>query len=228
MSIFRSIGTPIIAWALVLMSVSAHETWAEPVILIHYSEPGGPLDAYKPDQVTDVSAIGADGHAVPVALRAVGGAAVAVTAEGGEPAALFYAMRLGHYVINGDDWLPATAEEAAAAQKSWTGQFSATSILTWHPALSQPRQRPIELIPDVDPSSIPVGQLLPLRAYRHGRPAAGVQIYAGEGKPPLSSDADGRLSIPVRAGHQVITASIDEVVGGRTMGWIATLSFRHP
>jgi hypothetical protein len=226
--ILKQIGAILLAWGLVFTPSFAHETWAERVILIHYGEPGGPLDAYKPEQIGELSAIDRDGKPLAITARSIGGAAVAVTAATGDPAAVFYAMQLGHYVITGEDWKPATAQEAAAAGKSWTGLFTATSILTWHPSLAQSRQRAIELVPLTDPAMVPVGQPLRLRAYRQGKPVVGVQVSGGDGKPPLVSDADGLLSVPVRSGHQVILGSLDEVVDGRTKGWLAILSFRCP
>ena len=44
---------------------------------------------------------------------------------------------------------------------------------------------------------------------------------------PVVSDAAGNLSVPVRAGHQVILGSLDEVTGGHTVGRMAVLSFTH-
>ncbi len=226
--ILRHLSAIILAWGLVFAPAAAHETWAEQVILIHYGEPGGPLDSYKPEQIRDLSAIGGDGAALAVTARSVGGSAVAVSSPGGDPAAVFYAMQLGHYVITGDDWKPATAEAAANAAKTWTGAFTATSILAWHPSLAQPRGRSIELVPLADPASVPEGQPLQLRAFRDGKPLAGVTVHRGEGVPPLVSDAAGDLAVPVRKGHQVILGNLDVVVGGRTTGHIAVLSFHHP
>lgn len=225
MHLLRSSIAIAVSWALVLAPVAAHETWAERVILIHYGEPGGPLDPYKPEQIAELAAIAGDGSALAVTARPVGGAAVAVASPQGDPAAVFYTMRLGHYAITGEEWKPATAEEAAAAAKSWTGSFTATSILAWHPDLARHRGRGIELVPLVDPDAVAEGRPLPVRAYRDGRPAAGVQVHQGEGVPALRSDAAGDLAVPLRSGHQVIIGSFDEVAGGRTTGHIAVLSF---
>ncbi|MBN8525153.1 MAG: DUF4198 domain-containing protein [Planctomycetes bacterium] len=225
MHLLRSSIAIAASWALVLGPVAAHETWAERVILIHYGEPGGPLDPYKPEQISAVAAIAADGSPLAVTARAVGGAAVAVDSPAGDPAAVFYTMQLGHYVITGEEWTTATAEAAAAAAKSWSGSFTATSILSWHPELARQRGRSIELVPLVDPDSLAAGQPLPMRAYRDGRPVAGVQVHQGEGVPPLRSDAAGDLAVPLRHGHQVIIGSLDEVDGGRTTGHLAVLSF---
>lgn len=217
----------VLAWSLVLAPAHGHETWAERVILIHYGEPGGPLDPYRPEQVSAISAIAPDGSAMAVSARPVGGAAVAVTTPGGDPAAVFYTMDLGHYVITGEEWKPASAEAAIAAGKSWSGSFTATSILAWHPSLARPRGRAIELVPLADPSSIPAGQPLPMRAFRDGRPFAGLSVHRGEGEAAIVSDASGDLAVPLRSGHQVIVGGHDEVSGGRTTGHLAVLSFHH-
>lgn len=224
----RHLAATALAWSLVSAPATAHETWAERIILIHYGEPGGPLDPYAPEQIRNLSAIAADGSALAVAASPVGSAAVAVSSPGGDPAAVFYTMQLGHYIIAGDDWQPATATEAAAAAKSWTGSYTVTSILAWHPSLTQHRERSVELVPLADPASLPDGQALPVRAFRAGQPLAGMTVHLGEGLQPLVSDAAGDLAVPVRRGHQVILGSLDEVAEGRTTGHIAILSFQRP
>lgn len=224
----QRLSSVLVAWTMLFAPMGAHETWAERVILIHYGEPGEQPEAYKPEQITDLSAIAADGSPLTVTARAVGGAAVAVASAVGDPAAVFYTMRLGHYVITGDDWKPATAAEADAAAKSWSGSFTATSILVWHPSLAQPRNRPIELVPLADPAAIAAGGSLPLRAFRDGRPLAGLTIHRGDGAAPLVSDGLGDIAVPVRSGQQVVIGNFEEVAGGRTTGHLAVLSFRRP
>lgn len=224
MNITYRFAACLLAVACAAMPAIAHETWADRVILIHYGEPGGPLDPYKPEQITAITAIAADGSALAVTARAIGGVAVAVDSPAGDPAAVFYSMDLGHYAITGDDWKKATAEEAATAEKSWTGSFTATSILAWHPELTRPRGRSIELVPLADPLSLAEGQPLPLRAYRDGKPVAGFTLYR-DGAEPVVSDADGGLSVPLRAGHQVLVGGIDQIDGPRTIGHLAVLSF---
>jgi hypothetical protein len=223
----RTCATIALAWALVLGPASAHETWAERVILIHYGEPGEALDAYEPGQISALSAIAADGTAVVVSATAVGGQAVAVVPAAGDPAAVFYRMQLSHYIIAGDTWTKASATDAAAAAKTWVGSYTVTSILAWHASLAQPRGRDIELVPLVDPQSVAVGADLPLRAFRAGKPIAGMEVHLGEGVPPAVSDAAGNLSVAVKAGHQVILGSIDAVNAGHTTGYLAVLSFNR-
>lgn len=227
--IIRPLAITVLAWTIVLAPVHAHETWAERAILIQFGEPGAPgLDAYKPGQVRELSAIGIGGAAVPVTALPIGQAAVVVKPSGGtDPAAVFFTLQLGHYVITGDDWKDATAAEAAAAPTLWVGSYTVTSILAWHPGLAEPRARAIELVPLVDPLALAVGAPLPLRAFRDGRPQAGLTIELGEGAKPVVSDAAGNLSVPVRVGHQVILGSLDEVAGGHTVGRMAVLSFTH-
>lgn len=223
----RTCATIALAWALVLSPVSAHETWAERVILIHYGEPGEALDAYEPGQISALSAIGPDGAAVVVNAKTVGGQAVAVVPAAGDPAAVFYRMQLSHYIIAGDTWTKASAADAATAAKTWVGSYTVTSILAWHASLAQPRDREVELVPLADPQSVAVGAALPLRAYRAGKPVAGMEVQLGAGVPPAVSDAAGNLSVPLKAGHQVILGGIDEVTGGHTTGHLAVLSFNR-
>jgi len=228
----RLLSTVALSWALVLAPLAAHEAWAERVVLIHYGHAGADAtDPYEPDRVRAIAAIDAEGAALEVAARAIGGAAVAVTAQQGDPAAVFFILDTPHYIVtgSGDDrsWDEASAEEAAAAPQSWVGSYHATSIFTWHRSLSQPRGGAIQLVPLADPLSLADGAPLPLRAYRDGEPLAGLELH-GSGDEPLVSDAEGHLRVPLQSGLNVLVGKFDVVTDGRTRGYRAVLSFTRP
>ena len=224
--ISRILSVSLLSWAMVFMPLWAHDAWADRVILIHFGEPGEALDAYQPDQIRDLSAITADGQPLAVSGKPVGEQAIVVDSPTGEPAAVFFTMALPHYIITADDWKKASKEDALKAAKSWTGSYTVTSIFAWQPSLAQSRNRHVELVPLVDPLSVRPGGKLALRAYRDGKPVAGLTVGGHEdNSPKYVSDTEGNLAVPLTTGRQIILGSIDEVDGGHTVGHLAVLSF---
>lgn len=226
-SLPRLIASSALAWMLVFQPAYAHEAWASRVILIQYGDIGGDhLDTYHPDRISGLAAIDASGIAVAVRPVSIGEAGVVVDAGATDPAAVFFAMAFDHYLVDGEQWTKITAEEAAQAKdaKTWTGSYTATSIFTWTDALTAGRDRSIELVPQTDPTILAAGTDLPLLALREGKPAPGITVELGNDRKVIS-DAEGRLTVPVTGGHQIIIGGIETVTDGHTVYAGAVLSF---
>lgn len=225
---FRSLAASLALAALCAAPAArAHEAWVEPALLVHFGEPGESLDAVKLAQVRDASALAADGSKLSLQPVAVGEQAVILRPEAGPtPAVVFFTMDLAHYIVDGENWTEAPAAEARKAPKSWSGSYTVISLLAWTPSLVEPRDRNIELVPEADPFAIAPGGELILRAYRHGKPVAGVKIGDGEAAP--LSDADGRIRVFVKQGRNIILGNLKETEGGHTTSHLAVLSFTRP
>ncbi len=99
--------------------------------------------------------------------------------------------------------------EAGAVIDSWLSLESVKRIDRWSNSLANPLTKELELVPRENPTAMPTGAKLHLRAYFQGKPAANVSV-AYFGKPRGVTGADGAINIRLNeAGFQLIQASLE-------------------
>ena len=213
---------------LAFKNLSGHETWVSPVLLIQFGEGDKPhLDAYHPKKISLLSAVDIKGNELAVKPKHIGEASVIVEPQQNvTPSAIFYTIAYDDYIIKGEDWIKSTPEEAADAEKSWSGSYTSTSILKWNDTLVKALQRSIEIVPLVNPNDLKKGDRLSLQIFRYGKPLPEADVYLG-GDKKSKSDQNGKFSVPIKGGHQVIIASVNEENNNKTTFFGATISFTH-
>ena len=96
---------------------------------------------------------------------------------------------------------------------------------------------PLEIIPDKDPYRLRSGEPLPVRVLLRGKPAPDLRVMAASTADGLkthavgTTDADGRLSIPVARGQWRLHAIVMERVSETDVDWESTwttLTFEVP
>ncbi|MCK6491534.1 MAG: DUF4198 domain-containing protein [Planctomycetes bacterium] len=205
-----------------------HEVWIEPVLLIHFGDPGKLLTPYKPERILGLLARGAEGQQVPVTPLAIGDTGVIVRPGAAAPALVAVRWESGYRLNKDGKWQQVSAAEALAAGGFRHSQFHAKSILAWHASFSQPVGEPAEVVPLRDPLATGAGALA-VQVLADGRPVAGA-MWSDDHDPAAgtrTSDADGRLELPLAAGPgtQVFRLKLVTPEGGGELHRYPVLSF---
>ncbi|WP_036271160.1 DUF4198 domain-containing protein [Methyloversatilis universalis] len=195
------------ACALGVLPVMAHDAWVEldgpryPVLYGH----GADVLAYDATKVQRVRAW-QGARELDVALdRSV----QPVAAQGsGEPDLMTVEFDNGFWSKVGGEWknLPRTAvPEASEAGQSL--KFGKT-VLRWTPRVRQPVGLRMEIVPLAERAPR-TGERLTLRVLFEGKPLAGaaVELDGHASASTLRTDERGEVSVPVRAGRQLIGVS---------------------
>lgn len=207
----------------------AHDVWVDRVYLVHFGDPGEKLDAFDPAKVTKARAVDSGGAEIPVTLLKLAEAGMLVQPQGAEPAAISVTWDGGYRIKKGEKWEAATQAEAEAAGTFRRTVISADRLFAWSSALAKPRDAGLQLTADVDPAAVKAGATFAVRAWRDGRPAAGLAVTVGEDhKTTFTSDAEGRVAVPLGAGLQIIKGRVSDAVGTAEQIQVASLTVDGP
>lgn len=198
-----------LAWA--SSSALAHDVWVEPrdggyaVLYGH----GAEQEAYDTLKVKTLTAIGPKGQTLPVSRRPGNGmASVTVKIEGAPSLTTMY-FDDGFWTKTEAGWknLPKNAVQGQVLTAAHYVQLAKT-VVAWSPVVVQPQGLPLEIVPLSTAAPAP-GKRLPVQVLWEGKPLAGAKIaLPGPDKPaPAQTDAQGKASIPVIAGHQIISVN---------------------
>lgn len=187
--------------------VVAHDAWIEtegpayPIIYGH-SDGGEP---YDPAKIQKISAYGADGNVIEVALeRSADGAKVV---PGGEVVMLTLDFDNGFWSRVDGKSRNESKKITGAEEGSQSLKFGKT-ILSWTEQVTRPAGQVLEIIPRVSDLTQHNGSM-EVQVLYNGEPLAGARVRAGggHGDEPLLSNTQGIVSVPVVPGVQLITAS---------------------
>lgn len=198
----------VFAMVLVLLSsqlVSAHDTWVEEHngdLVVIYGH-GNEHDPYDPSQVKDAKGVNAKGRSVAVPLLNKNGQAVLDTTE--KPAMVAWIFDGGYHVKTTDGW---KAMRKSQAQKKYQileavkGEKYCKAYLAKLDAWSKPVGHPLEIVPQKDPMTLKVGDLLPIVVLFQGKPLEAAEIVTGQEKKPenklsLKTDKKGQAELPL-------------------------------
>ncbi|MGC3987674.1 MAG: DUF4198 domain-containing protein [Pseudorhodoferax sp.] len=196
------------AAALVLVlaaaSAQAHDAWIEPaaggfsVVFGH----DGKLEAALPSKVLQAQAIGAAGQAL--ALRRDG----LQLAVDGQPSLL-----LLHY--DNGFWSRTPEGSRSGPKNAVPGALGAShalkygkTVLVWDAQASRPQGLPVEIVPQAAQAPA-AGSRLPVQVFWDGQPLAGAVLSwrADQQEQDTRADAQGRASVPVAKGRQLVSVS---------------------
>lgn len=228
-TLLRCLSIATCAATLSLAPALAHDVWVDRVYLVHFGDPGEKLDAFDPAKVTTARAVDASGVEIPVTLLKLAEAGVLVQPQGAAPAAISITWDGGYRVKKGEKWETTTKAEAEAAGTFRRTVISAERLFAWSSALAKPRGAGLELTADADPAAVKAGATLAVRAWRDGKPAAGLAVTVGEDhKTTFTSDAEGRIAVPLGAGLQIIKSRVSETTAGAEQIQVASLTVDGP
>jgi nickel transport protein len=197
--------------------VLAHDTWIEKrngQLLVLRGHHGGAIEAYDPELVREAKALDAKGQAVPVEI--VKNKENVSLSPKGNPAIVGAFYDSGCWLKTTDGWKKATKREGkdtytivqSLRAKQWCKSFTAPSVES-----SKPMGQRFEVVPQKDPTTLSVGEKLPIKVVLDGKPVEGAIITTGGGhesdkKDPLKTDKAGMASISVeRPGLQMAKAN---------------------
>lgn len=225
----RLLASSLCITALSLAPAFAHDVWVDRVYLVHFGDPGEKLDAFDPAKVTAARAVAADGSEIPVTLLKLAEAGVLVQPQGAEPAVIAVTWDGGYRIKKGEKWEAATKAEAEASPAWRSTVIGATRLFAWNQATAKPAGKGLELVAEADPAAVKPGATLAVRALRDGKPLPGFAVTVGEDhKTTFTSDAEGRIAVPLGSGLQIIKGRVSETSGAGERIQVASLAVTAP
>ena len=196
--------------------VLAHDTWIEKRNgqLLVLRGHGGDVEAYDPALVKEARAIDAKGEAVEIEI--VNNKENALLSTKGDPAIVGALYDSGYWLKTTDGWKKATKREGkgkyniveSIKSKQWC-----KNILGSTSESSKPMGQRFEIVPQKDPTTVRVGEKLPIKVVLDGKPVEGATIATGGGhtsdkKDLLKTDKEGMVSVIIdKAGFQMVKAN---------------------
>jgi nickel transport protein len=196
--------------------VLAHDTWVgkrngELLVLRGH---GGQVEGYDPALVKEAKALDAKGRVVQVEI--VKNKENVSLSTKGNPTIVGALYDSGYWLKTTDGWKKATKREGkgkydiveSIKSKQWC-----KSVLAPSAECSKPLGQRFEVVPQKDPTTVKVGDKLPIKVVFDGKPAEGAIITTGGGhasdsKNPLKTDKDGMARVAIeKAGLQMVKAS---------------------
>lgn len=213
---FTRIAFSILMVLFAAQSILAHDTWIEKRNgeLLVLRGHGGKVEAYNPALVKEAKARDVKGKAVP--MKIVQNKENATLAPQGKPIVVAALYDSGYWLKTTDGWKKATKREGkgkysivdAIKSKQWCKGFLASCAEN-----SKPMGQRFEVLPQRDPTTVHVGDAVPIQVVFDGKPVEGAIITTGGGhasakKDALKTDKDGKANVTIeKAGLQLIKAS---------------------
>lgn len=210
----------------------AHDAWLEPVgkdLAVRYGHKDK-ADPYKPEKVREVQLL--DGSGQPLASqRRVEGEQVFVSTSA--------AAALATLLFDNGYWSRVSMDTPSknlpknALPGAISGSHSLKAhklVLQWAPVVAQAQGQRLEIVPQAQQQPA-AGAGLPVQVLWDGRPLAGATLRRGghDKAPGVQTDAQGRATVPVVAGRQMLLVShsvdlLDDPRADRA-SWSANLVF---
>ena len=197
-------------------AVLAHDTWIEKrdgqfyVLRGH----GGEVEAYDSSLVKEPKALDANGRAVE--MKIVQNKENASLTPKGNPVVIAALYDSGYWLQTTDGWKKETKRQGkgkynivkSIKSKQWCKCFPASNALS-----SKPVGQRYEVVPQKDPTTVKVGDKLPIKVVFDGKPIEGAVIttggsHASDSKNPLKTNKDGMAHVTIeKAGLQMVKAT---------------------
>ncbi len=191
---------------------SAHDTWLEKkdgelnVIYGHGQE----HDVYAPSSVKDVKGIDMKGGAVTVPISSKKDTVILDPKE--KPAIVAWVFNGGYHVKTTDGWKKMGKREAQGKYQvveSVRGEKYCKAFLAKSDAWAKPVGHLLEILPQKDPMSIGVGEVLPIVVMFDGKPLEAAKLVIGEEKKSENdsspmTDKQGCANVTITKGQQFI------------------------
>ncbi len=183
----------------------AHDAWIEPrdggyVVLYGHGEK---LESYAADKVKSVRAV--DGKGRPMAVRVEAAAQPVRVRPKGRPALFVLHFDNGFWSQTTDGWKNVPKNETQNPLASSHAVKFGKTVLAWNAATPKPQGLQLEILPlsDRQPAA---GDSLPVQVRWEGAPLVRARITRAEygGEKVFETDADGKASLPVLSGRQLI------------------------
>ena len=210
-----------ILFAVVLLLTAAqfalsHDTWIQKRDgqLLVLRGHGGTVEAYDPALVKEPKATDAKGQVVQVEV--VKNKENATLSPKGNPAIVGALYDSGYWLKTTDGWKKATKREGKGKYdivESLKSKQWCKSVLAATSQSSESVGQSFEIVPQKEPTSVHVGDKLPVKVILDDKPVEGAIIttggsHASDAKDLLKTDKDGMASVAVdKAGFQMIKAS---------------------
>jgi nickel transport protein len=215
---FHRVVFTVLLVLLVGQSARAHDTWIEKRNgeLLVLRGHGGEVEAYDPALVKEPKAFDAKGQAVDVEI--VKNKENASLASKGNPAVVSALYDSGYWLKTTDGWKKATKREGKGKYtivKSLKSKQWCKGLLAASAESLKPVGQGFEIVPQKDPTTIPVGDTLAVKVILDGKPVEGAIIATGGGhasdtKDSLKTDKDGMARVTIeKPGLQMVKASHD-------------------
>lgn len=203
--------------ALVAAAAQAHDAWIEPrdgklLVLFGHDDK---IEPVVPAKVKSIMAINSDGTTSPAQLATAGkNQSVAVT---GKPVMLTLHYDNGYWTKTTSGSKNAPKNEVPDAISASHVVKLAKTILSWSAAVTKPLGQQLEIVP-LATTAPAAGGSLTVQVLWEGKPLAGAKVARAEygNEKPIETDADGKASVPVVAGRQMIATSYKKDLTGDT------------
>lgn len=219
-----SLSALILGGALALTApAQAHDLWLEAgpagTVLAYYGHPG---DISAPDKARlfDLVAVTKAGKAVAVQsgfAPAEGALAAPLPGNGSEIAIAAARLDNGFWSKTPQGFRNTGKLNAPDAVSSMWSQKFAKTLLPGHDAkaYATPVGHRLEIVPLADPFRLKAGDVLAVRVDYEGKPLAGAELAAGDGKTKvekaekaaIATDANGIARIAILQGSTIVTTS---------------------
>lgn len=185
-------------------TAQAHDAWIDPspggftVVFGH----AGKLETALARKVLQAQAVGAAGQALPLRLD---GLKVAVD---GQPSQLLLHYDNGFWSRTPEGSRSGPKNEVPGALGASHALKYGKTLVRWDAQASRPQGLPVEIVPQAAQAPT-AGSRLPVQVLWDGQPLAGAVLSWHEGgqEKDTQADAQGRASVPVAQGRQMLSAS---------------------
>lgn len=201
-----------LALAASAITALAHDVWVEPKgdgFVVLYGH-GDKHDSYDRMKLKTLTALDAQGQALPVRRVPASDkdAPVAVQVEG-KPAMTLMVFDDGFWTKTEDGWknLPKNGVTGPALQSAYEMTLGKT-VLVWGPQVTRAHGLPLEIVP-LSAKAPVKGAQIQVQVLWEGKPLAGAKIAlpGPDKQAPAQTDAQGKASIPVVGGQQIISVA---------------------
>nr|WP_145546491.1 DUF4198 domain-containing protein [Variovorax boronicumulans] len=197
-------GAATVLLTLAASGAFAHDAWIEPggggfaVVFGH----DGKLETALASKVLKAQAIDAAGQALP--LRQAG---LKVEVQG-KPSLLLLHYDNGFWSRTPDGTKSGPMNEVPGALGGSHALKYGKTVQVWDAQASRPQGLPVEIVPQATQAPT-VGSQLPVQVLWDGQPLAGAVLSWQEGgqDKDTKADAQGRASVPVAKGRQMVSVS---------------------
>ncbi len=169
---------------------------------VRFADDGKPL-AYAPAKLRRAWAIGPGGEPTPMAPQA-GAGDLRVQAPA-DARLLALAFDNGFYSRTAQGTVPRPMHEVPGAVSAVWARKTAKYVVRWDPQVTRPLGLELEVVPQ-DAAPPRAGGTITVQLLAAGQPVPGVKVSASEHAPGPRTDADGRATLPVQAGRNVVWA----------------------
>jgi len=207
----------VLLFFLAIQLVSAHDTWIEKRNgeLLVLRGHGVEVEAYDPALVKEAKALDAKGRIIEMEI--VKNKENASLSTKGDPAIVGALYDSGYWLKTTDGWKKTTKREGTGKYtivESLKSKQWCKGLLAPSPESSKPLGQGFEVVPQKDPTTVRVGDKLPIKVLSDGKPAEGAIVGIGGGhqsdkKDPLKTDKDGIAIVTIeKPGPQLIKATL--------------------